>query len=105
PGTGTWLEPPLRPARTAPMRRTGSIRAASRSLARARLRDMAARGEERTFARRTPAGLRRGTLLRVSLIQLNGIVKSYGGRRTLDGLDFDVVEGARIGVIGPNGGG
>jgi ATP-binding cassette, subfamily F, member 3 len=41
----------------------------------------------------------------VSLIQLNGIVKSYGGRRILDGLDFDLVEGARIGVIGPNGGG
>jgi ATP-binding cassette subfamily F protein 3 len=41
----------------------------------------------------------------MSLIQLNGIVKSYGGRRILDGLDFDVVEGARIGVIGPNGGG
>ncbi|HEV3403170.1 MAG TPA: ATP-binding cassette domain-containing protein, partial [Gaiellaceae bacterium] len=41
----------------------------------------------------------------MSLIQLNGIVKSYGGRRILDGLDLDVVEGARIGVIGPNGGG
>jgi len=41
----------------------------------------------------------------VSLIQLNGIVKSYGGRRILDGLDFDLVEGARIGMIGPNGGG
>jgi ATP-binding cassette subfamily F protein 3 len=41
----------------------------------------------------------------MSLIQLNGIVKSYGGRRILDGLDLDVVEGARIGMIGPNGGG
>src|SRR5204863_4139679 len=56
-------------------------------------------------AGRTTTAAARGTLLRVSLIQLNGIVKSYGGRRILDGLDFDVVEGARIGVIGPNGGG
>jgi ATP-binding cassette subfamily F protein 3 len=55
--------------------------------------------------RTTTAGRGQGTLLRVSLIQLNGIVKSYGGRRVLDGLDLDVVEGARIGVIGPNGGG
>src|SRR6266699_7288356 len=59
----------------------------------------------RSSSRRTPAAPRQGTLLRMSLIQLNGIVKSYGGRRILDGLDFDVVEGARIGVIGPNGGG
>src|SRR5205085_778788 len=67
--------------------------------------DMARLDGCRSFSRRTTSGLKQGTLLRVSLIQLNGIVKSYGGRRILDGLDFDVVEGARIGVIGPNGGG
>jgi ATP-binding cassette subfamily F protein 3 len=41
----------------------------------------------------------------VSLIQLHGIVKSYGGRRILDRLDLDVVAGARVGIVGPNGGG
>jgi ATP-binding cassette subfamily F protein 3 len=34
-----------------------------------------------------------------------GLVKSFGGRRILDGLDLDVTDGARIGVLGPNGGG
>jgi ATP-binding cassette subfamily F protein 3 len=32
-------------------------------------------------------------------------VKSFGGRRILDGLDLDVAAGARIGVLGANGGG
>jgi ATP-binding cassette subfamily F protein 3 len=41
----------------------------------------------------------------VSLLQLRGIVKSFGSRTILDGLDFDVEAGARVGVIGPNGGG
>jgi ATP-binding cassette, subfamily F, member 3 len=40
-----------------------------------------------------------------SLLQLRGIVKGFGARTILDGLDFDVVAGARVGVIGPNGGG
>jgi ATP-binding cassette subfamily F protein 3 len=48
---------------------------------------------------------RGGHTARVSLIQLNGIVKSYGGRRILDGLDLDITPGARLGVVGPNGGG
>ena len=66
---------------------------------------MAPTDDERSVRAEDDGGARAGTLLRMSLIQLNGIVKSYGGRRILDGLDFDVVEGARIGVIGPNGGG
>jgi ATP-binding cassette, subfamily F, member 3 len=41
----------------------------------------------------------------MTLIGLKGIVKSYGGRRILDGLDLDVSAGARIGIVGPNGGG
>jgi ATP-binding cassette subfamily F protein 3 len=40
-----------------------------------------------------------------SLLQLRGIAKGFGARTILDGLDFDVVAGARVGVIGPNGGG
>jgi ATP-binding cassette, subfamily F, member 3 len=41
----------------------------------------------------------------MSLLQLRGIVKTFGSRTILDGLDFDVEARARIGMIGPNGGG
>jgi ATP-binding cassette, subfamily F, member 3 len=41
----------------------------------------------------------------VPLLAARGLVKSFGGRRILDGLDLDVADGARIGVLGPNGGG
>jgi ATP-binding cassette subfamily F protein 3 len=36
---------------------------------------------------------------------LRDVRKSFGGRAVLDGLDLEVGEGARIGVIGRNGGG
>jgi ATP-binding cassette subfamily F protein 3 len=41
----------------------------------------------------------------MALLQLRGIVKTFGSRTILEGLDFDVEPGARVGVIGPNGGG
>jgi ATP-binding cassette subfamily F protein 3 len=41
----------------------------------------------------------------MSLLQARGIGKSFGSRSILAGLDFDVEAGARLGVIGPNGGG
>jgi ATP-binding cassette subfamily F protein 3 len=41
----------------------------------------------------------------MALLSLRGAAKSFGSRQILDGLDFDVEPGARIGVIGPNGGG
>src|SRR3954468_6343812 len=41
----------------------------------------------------------------VPFLAAKGLVKSFGGRRILDGLDLDVADGARIGVLGPNGGG
>src|SRR6476659_3635055 len=41
----------------------------------------------------------------MSLLQARGIAKSFGSRLILDGLDFDVEPGARMGIIGPNGGG
>ncbi|MEA2280363.1 MAG: ATP-binding cassette, subfamily er 3 [Solirubrobacteraceae bacterium] len=41
----------------------------------------------------------------VPLLAARGLVKSFGGRRILDGLDLDVTAGARIGLLGPNGGG
>jgi ATP-binding cassette subfamily F protein 3 len=41
----------------------------------------------------------------MALLSLRGAAKSFGSRSILDGLDFDVEAGARLGVIGPNGGG
>ena len=41
----------------------------------------------------------------VALLSARGIAKSFGSRSILSGLDFDVEDGARVGVIGPNGGG
>ena len=41
----------------------------------------------------------------VPLISARGLAKSFGGRRVLDGLDLELADGARIGVLGPNGGG
>ena len=41
----------------------------------------------------------------MSLLQARGIGKSFGSRSILHGLDLDVEPGARLGVIGPNGGG
>lgn len=40
------------------------------------------------------------------MISLRGIVFSYpGGRRVLDGLDFALEQGERVGITGPNGSG
>jgi ATP-binding cassette subfamily F protein 3 len=41
----------------------------------------------------------------MALLQLRGAVKGFGARTILEGLDFDIEPGARVGVIGPNGGG
>ena len=41
----------------------------------------------------------------VPLMSARGLVKSFGGRRVLDGTDLELADGSRIGVLGPNGGG
>jgi ATP-binding cassette subfamily F protein 3 len=41
----------------------------------------------------------------VPLLAARGLVKSFGGRLVLDGAELDVADGARIGLLGPNGGG
>ena len=40
-----------------------------------------------------------------SAISLQGVVKSYGDLRAVDGLDLDVPEGSCVGLLGPNGAG
>src|SRR3954447_400932 len=41
----------------------------------------------------------------VPLLAARGLSKSFGGRSILQGLDLDVDRQARIGILGPNGGG
>jgi len=41
----------------------------------------------------------------VTLLQVSGLVKSYGRRRVVDGIDFAVERGEIVGLLGPNGAG
>ena len=41
----------------------------------------------------------------MALLSLRGAAKGFGARTILEGLDFDIEPGARVGMIGPNGGG
>jgi len=41
----------------------------------------------------------------VSLLRASGLVKSYGRRRVVDGVDFAVERGEIVGLLGPNGAG
>lgn len=39
------------------------------------------------------------------VLQVHGLVKIYGRRRVVDGVDFQVSEGEIVGLLGPNGAG
>ncbi|MFI7277896.1 ABC transporter ATP-binding protein [Streptomyces sp. NPDC049879] len=41
----------------------------------------------------------------MSVIEVRGLRKAYGGRTVVDGVDFTVEEGEIFGVLGPNGAG
>jgi len=41
----------------------------------------------------------------VALLEVRGLVKSYGRRRVVDGVDFEVFPGEIVGLLGPNGAG
>ena len=41
----------------------------------------------------------------MALVSLNAVRKSFGSRTVLDGLDFAIEPGARVGVVGSNGSG
>src|SRR5581483_8809770 len=59
-----------------------------------------------SYSRRTTRGSLVVTVrFAMALLSLRGAAKSFGSRQILEGLDFDVEPGARVGVIGPNGGG
>src|SRR3977135_2256767 len=39
------------------------------------------------------------------ILQVKGLVKTYGRRRVVDGVDFEVERGEIVGLLGPNGAG
>jgi branched-chain amino acid transport system ATP-binding protein len=41
----------------------------------------------------------------MSLLRINGLSKSFGGLRAVDGLSFEVTRGEVVGLLGPNGSG
>jgi lipopolysaccharide export system ATP-binding protein len=41
----------------------------------------------------------------VTILSVRGLVKSYGRRRVVDGVDFEVQPGEIVGLLGPNGAG
>ena len=41
----------------------------------------------------------------MALLKVRGLVKSYGRRRVVDGVDFEVSPGEIVGLLGPNGAG
>ena len=41
----------------------------------------------------------------MTLLQVSGLVKSFGRRRVVDGVDYYVNEGEIVGLLGPNGAG
>src|SRR4051794_1811362 len=41
----------------------------------------------------------------MAILEVRGVVKIYGRRRVVDGVDFDVDRGEVVGLLGPNGAG
>lgn len=41
----------------------------------------------------------------MSLLRVEGLVKSFGGRKVVNGVNFEVNEGELVGLLGPNGAG
>jgi len=44
-------------------------------------------------------------MARTPMLEAEGLVKTYGSRRVVDGVDFEVYAGEIVGLLGPNGAG
>src|SRR3954452_23575178 len=62
-------------------------------------------GRATRLAPRAAPGDAHRVMATVPLMSARGLVKSFGGRRILDGTDLELSDGARVGVLVPNGGG
>ena len=45
------------------------------------------------------------TIATTTILEVHGLVKSYGRRRVVDGVEFSVERGEIVGLLGPNGAG
>src|SRR5581483_4623591 len=63
------------------------------------------RAHERPAARAARDGAGGDRLMAEHLLELEGVSKSFGGLRVIEGLDLYVDEGEIVSVIGPNGAG
>src|SRR5436853_4263983 len=51
------------------------------------------------------SGLTRRRRNGMAILEVRGLVKYYGRRKVVDGVDFDVDAGEVVGLLGPNGAG
>ncbi len=42
---------------------------------------------------------------RLPILKVRGLIKNFGRRRVVDGVDFEVFPGEIVGLLGPNGAG
>ncbi len=72
---------------------------------RARTAQAAAAPQVRPRRTRAPAAAVEAAPASGMMLEVEGLVKTYGIRRVVDGVDFEVHRGEIVGLLGPNGAG
>ncbi|MEY2668839.1 MAG: hypothetical protein RJA59_1477, partial [Pseudomonadota bacterium] len=80
---------------------------ARRTKSKARIQRARALMAEKGFVRPRVAGFQTSPPPRLSqvVIEAHGLAKSLGGKKVLEGVDFILQRGERVGIVGPNGAG